>query len=177
MRIYNIDKFVNGQHALFSELLKIADLVEKHYKPFDGKKAKIQSGDSAAYNKVNQAFRNDCLKVSDMRIFEDSQHGSVWIKADINILNDADKNGVCGCVYYKHTFSIGDIDNINAYSNPTYNFTYKFDKQEFIAYCNEILATSAADIKAAKGAIAELERTKQTIKSGIAYVYSDCLEA
>lgn len=138
-KVYDIKKLHHGEQSLAGEVLKVLPLIEKHFKPFDGQRAAIQSGRSAAFRKACKAFVDECAALSNMRVIVDDSSGlSVWLKFDINE-KDKDLPGGGYCVnYFKMNVYLGQIDTGNWQTAATNELKYQFEPDVLKTRCQRV---------------------------------------
>lgn len=162
---------VSGEKVLFKEIVKILPLIEKHFKSFDSKRARLASGGkSAIFEKVVKAFKADCESVSDnktRRLFVETSDSSVRIDIDIH---ERDLRSDFGVNYFKYGFCVGAIDA------ETGNFTYDFNQQNLESLISIVLSYSVQDLQEIKRQHTELKQQIKKLQNSLPYPYRDILE-
>ena len=153
-----------GEHILAREILKIVPLIEKHFKPFNGQRASIQSGDSAAFRKVQKAFCDECATLTDMRIFVVSNAYSVYIKMDVHVNEPNTEH----CNYFEHGSYIAEGRDAD--------FHYTFKPGSLIQMCNSILSVSVKDLESVKAEIEGLKGQIDRLENSVPYQFKSVIE-
>ena len=161
--VYNINLKHHGEQSLAAEILKIAPLIEKHFKPFEGEKVSITTGNSAKFNKVCRAFYDEVTTISKARIYANVTRYSIWIKMDIN-----EPSGDYGCNYFDQSVYLAETKD-NA-------FKYAFNRAGCESYCHKILNTSINDLEAAKATIAAKKKEISALVDSIPYAFHSLVE-
>jgi len=170
--IHNTAAQVHGEQTLARETLKVIPLIEKHFKPFDGQRAYIQSGESAAFKKVSKAFREEAATVTEAQVFTDNPGGmTVWIKIK---LSEPDPKS-SGCNYFDLSDRVGAIDSGDWNKAPTGLFSYGFDAAELTGICNTVLNTALEDIQKARQHIEELKRQTAAAVAAVPACYREAV--
>lgn len=166
MQVYDTKLKLTGEKKLAIEKLLIIPLIEKHFKPFSGNRASIKSGGrSAKFQQVVEAFRADCDGKTTARVIVDDSHYSVWIKLDIQVMNEKRDHAA----YFNDSIYIGSLDNFAVGGNPTGIFTYEFKPEESSDYANKIIAVELADIEQAASEIKQRKAEIESIAESIPY--------
>lgn len=160
--IYNAKDKYNGERDLAAEILKIIPLIEKHFKPFNGERALIQSGRSAKFEKVCKDFRDECEKISDARIYVDGSMYSMHVNIDIH----RPDTGKQSCSYYKDYLHIARLDHDNPQA-----FRYTFKPEESIKVREAILSTDFSTLERINSEIKQKRDDISTLKSSIPYTF------
>lgn len=170
MMIHDIKTKHHGEQELARVVLSVIPLIEKHFSPFNGQRGRIASGSSAKFNKVVQAFRDECEALTDARIWVKNDEYSCYINIDIHTPNP---DGV-SCSYYKDYIYIGEYKSLGNFER-SQDYSYTFKPDETRAACQRILDTSADDIEKAKEQIENLKDEIEKVQGSIPYTFRDCL--
>lgn len=167
--LYDIPTLHHGEQSLCREILKIIPLIEKHFKPYDGQRVSIQSGRSAKFNKVCQAFREDCEAVTNARIIVDDNGYSLAVKIDINEPDPKRE----GCNYFYHTIYFAEHKRINFAASP--DMTYNYKPEDTRRYCDKVLKTTIKQIEKVKADIKRHKDAISKLESSIPYQFKDAV--
>lgn len=154
-----IERQLTGEQLLARFTLDLLPVVEEVFQSFDGAKALIKTGSSAAFAKRRAAFRDAAEEVIEKyrdpgngispRCFVDSNRYSVYIKLDITLPTSEIHGGGFSVEYYKGSIYFGGIKDDH--------FKYDFARDEKAKYCHMILDTT----------LEKLEETKKDIKGHV----------
>ena len=148
-----------------SPVLKIIPLIEKHFAPFEGQRASIQSGLSAKFVKVKRAFQEECATVSKMRISVNESTYSYILNMDIN---ERDPRSDCAVNYFKTYTYIGESKNGD--------FFYTFKPDELRTHCDTILSLTAQQLQQAKNKIDDLYEQAEKIIESFPFTVRDLIK-
>lgn len=153
----------HGEQSLAKEVLKIAPLIEKHFKTFTDCRVATTTGKSAKFYKVCKAFYDDVEAISKARVYVEDTTYSVWVKIDIN-----ESSGNSGCNYFHDSVYIGDIKENNL------KYTFNFSGCE--KNRNEILATDITKLEEVWCAVVAKHKEIDVLVKTVPYVFNSLVE-
>ena len=152
----NLQAKLEGEQAIARAVLAVLPLIEKHFAPFDGKRAHIQTGRSAAFQKVVANFREEAEALTGVQVFIHDQYQAVSAHVKLSRPDPDNKNG--GCIYYSGDVYFGEVDTSRSPIG-NYKHIYKGDcvagKE---AACQRVLHTKITDLSNAIASHSLLQR-------------------
>ena len=174
----DINTTIQGEHQLAKLILPVIPLIEKHFKPFDGHRAKIASGaDSAPYAKICTAFRDAAQETNEagyfFQVFVGGPSGmSAYVEFKTHI---RDPRSDCGVIYFKHSVYIGQVNDGGEFGNGDL-FKYEYKPEGTREYCDAVLATTEGHLSDVKQAVSDKVKELNTLKDSVLYTFKECIK-
>lgn len=170
-----------GEQILAEVVQNVLPLIPQYFKPFDGKRARIQTGSSAAYKKLCSEFQRMAqnIKYDDGRtphIFVYTSDYSAVVEVKIDIPDPRAKGG--GCIHFESGFHIAKIDSGTWETPATGNFIYEFIddyRQTLDKTCADTLKLTTNDLVQKHERIKELKNMIESVEQSVPYVFKELL--
>lgn len=171
--IYDPAIKLHGEQTLATEFLKIIPLIEKHFKPMHGERARIGNGEfSAKFNKAIKAFREEAATLTDARIYTDCRVSSVALNIDVSEQDPERQHWN----YFRDCGWFGSIP-LGGYGNPNADlFEYDFDEKELTDRLQSILKITLKDITDTRDTLKELDQAREVLLKSLPYAFRELLE-
>jgi hypothetical protein len=153
----------NGEKSLAQEMMKILPLFDKYFRPFQGQRAITQTGRSKKFEKVCDAFLQECATLTDAHIWIETSRYSITFNAKIHRPDSREHTSSVN--YFSTYIFLGDLSG--------QNFVYKFNITDQIQRYTDIINTSLQDLETAQSDVEMLKDSIDKIKGSIPYVFKD----
>jgi len=148
--MFNLKEKLAGEQQLARHVLAVLPLIEKHFAPFDGKRAHIQTGRSAAFQKVVGAFREEAEALTGAQVFIHDQYQAISVHIKFSRPDPDNRNG--GCIYYNADVYFGEWDSGSWDKSPTGDYSHTRPVEEDVGratQCQQALSTTVEDLEKA----------------------------
>ena len=175
--MFNLPEKLAGEQAIARAVLLVLPLIDRHFKPFDGKRAHIQTGRSAAFQKVVAAFREEAEAQTEVQVFIHDQYQAVSARVKLSQPDPDNHNG--GCIYYSADVYFGEWDNGAWNHSPTGEYKHTYTPERVAAKeaeCEQVLATTVDELEIAIKRTESLQKQQDRIKQGVAACFRVVLE-
>ena len=160
----SINETHEGQVELHKTVLDLIPAIVANFATYTGRAA-TDSGRSAYFDKVVQAFYRDCKEVSKARVIvDDSYHTSIYLKIDINLPS----HNASHVNYFRADFHLGTTEDRD--------FKYGFDYDDVALRCQAVVDTTLADIEFARNRLIGFKQQITAVKESVPSAFTTLMD-
>jgi hypothetical protein len=160
----SIEETYEGQTELHKVALKLLPAIVAHFASYTGRAA-TDSGRSAYFDKVIQAFYRDCKELSTARVIvNDNYSHSIYIDIDIHL--PAHKASHVN--YFKVSFHLGGYEDRD--------FKYEFDFGATDTRCRRVIETPIGDILHARDTLVSFKKKISAVKESVPTAFTSLMD-